>query len=81
VSAVAKLGSRNIEKEVEENAKKEKAQRIEKILPDTCSLVFPRNPLEKYVTLPSGLEGLKFSNIICGAIRGAMEVVGLVLQD
>ena len=39
-----------------------------------CSLVFPENPLNENVELPPGKNFL-YSNIICGAIRGAREQI------
>ncbi len=39
------------------------------------SLLFAENPLIDYVELPNHLKDLSFSNIICGAIRGALEAV------
>lgn len=34
------------------------------------------NPLERYLRLPSQLSTLCYSQIICGAIRGALQVIG-----
>lgn len=34
------------------------------------------NPLERYCKLPSQLGNLSFSQIICGAIRGALSMIG-----
>jgi len=34
------------------------------------------NPLERYLRIPSQLSTLCYSQIICGAIRGALRVVG-----
>jgi hypothetical protein len=42
---------------------------------NSYSLIFPDNPLIDYVELPSHLKELNYSNIICGAIRGALEAV------
>ena len=39
-----------------------------------CSLVFPENPLNENVELPPG-QNFLYSNIICGAIRGALEQI------
>jgi len=39
------------------------------------SIVLQENPLIDYVDLPKSLQGLYFSNIICGMIRGALEAV------
>lgn len=40
-----------------------------------CSVTFEENPLTDFVELPEGLQGLKYCNCICGAIRGALEMV------
>jgi len=43
---------------------------------DNCfSLILNDNPLIDYVELPKHLQGLSYSNIICGVIRGALESV------
>ena len=41
------------------------------------SLLFDENPLADYVELPqnTATSGLKYSNILCGVIRGALESV------
>jgi hypothetical protein len=39
------------------------------------SLILQENPLVDYVDLPKSLQGLYFSNMICGVIRGALEAV------
>lgn len=33
------------------------------------------NPLADFVELPEQLAGLKYSNLLCGVIRGALEMV------
>jgi hypothetical protein len=33
------------------------------------------NPLTDFVELPEQLAGLKYSNLLCGVIRGALEMV------
>lgn len=38
-------------------------------------LHFTENPLTQFVTLPEGLSGLSYSNLIVGAIRGALKSV------
>lgn len=42
---------------------------------DEFSLLFDANPLGEFVELPDHCSDLKYANIICGAIRGAMEMV------
>ncbi len=39
-------------------------------------LVFPENPISSYVELPESLEGLCYSNVICGIMRGMLEICG-----
>ena len=34
------------------------------------------NPLTDYVELPEQLGNLKYCNVLCGVIRGALEMVG-----
>jgi hypothetical protein len=36
------------------------------------------NPLTEFVELPDSYNGLFYSNILCGVIRGALEMVGLL---
>lgn len=50
---------------------------------DEFSLVFDTNPLTEFVELPVGdpdLQNLRYSQVLCGAIRGAMEMVHLEVQ-
>lgn len=47
---------------------------------DEVSLVFEQNPLTEFVELPSELSNLKYSAILCGCIRGALEMVQLEVQ-
>ena len=46
------------------------------------SLTFDENPLAEFVELPDeALEGgLWFSNILCGVIRGALEMVQMQVE-
>jgi len=39
-------------------------------------LIFPENPISFYVELPESLDGLCYSNIICGILRGMLEISG-----
>lgn len=39
------------------------------------SLIFDENPLTEFVELPESHKQLKFSNILCGVIRGALQMV------
>ncbi|CCK69726.1 TRAPP complex core subunit BET3 KNAG_0C06320 [Huiozyma naganishii CBS 8797] len=45
---------------------------------DSFDLVFGENPLAEHVELPPGASGqLWFSNVLCGVLRGALEMVQL----
>ena len=39
------------------------------------SIVFKENPLTQFVELPEGCGQLHFCNILCGVIRGALEML------
>ena len=39
-------------------------------------LIFTENPISLYVELPESLEGLCYSNVICGIMRGMLEICG-----
>ena len=43
-------------------------------------LIFPENPISFYVELPESLDGLCYSNIICGILRGMLEISGFEIQ-
>ena len=40
-----------------------------------CSLLLEENPLTAFVELPEGHAGLLYSNLLCGVLRGALEMV------
>lgn len=40
------------------------------------SLIFDENPLTDFVELPESHSALLYSNILCGVVRGALEMVG-----
>ena len=40
-----------------------------------CMLRFADNPLAEFVELPPGMGELQYSNLLCGAIVGALEMV------
>ena len=44
---------------------------------DEFSLLMDNNPLSDFVELPEGHESLNYSNLLCGVIRGALEMVQL----
>ena len=46
----------------------------------TFSLVLDENPLTDFVELPEDATALHFSNILCGVIRGALEMVQLQVE-
>jgi len=46
------------------------------------SLIFDENPLAEFVELPDddrAMDELWYSNIFCGILRGALEMVGLTV--
>jgi len=42
---------------------------------DEFSLIFDSNPLTEFVELPDHCLNLKYSNILSGVLRGALEMV------
>jgi len=38
------------------------------------------NPLNDFVELPEHLHGLKYSNLLCGVIRGALEMINYKVE-
>lgn len=44
------------------------------------SLVFKNNPLHDFVQLPPQYAALQYSNILCGVLRGALNMVKLVVD-
>jgi len=42
---------------------------------DEFSLLLENNPLTDFVELPDGHSSLNYSNILCGVLRGALEMV------
>jgi len=45
---------------------------------DEFSLLIENNPLIDFVELPEGHNRLNYSNILCGALRGALEMVSIL---
>ena len=43
-------------------------------------LKFSQNPISLFVELPESLDGLCYSNIICGTMRGMLEVSGFEVK-
>ncbi|KRT79579.1 hypothetical protein AMK59_7207, partial [Oryctes borbonicus] len=48
---------------------------------DEFSFILDTNPLTELVELPDDLKALKYCNIICGVIRGALEMVQMDVQS
>ena len=44
---------------------------------DEFSLLMESNPLTDFVELPDGHSSLNYSAILCGALKGALEMVGI----
>ncbi|KAH9311126.1 hypothetical protein KI387_026161, partial [Taxus chinensis] len=42
-----------------------------------CSLILEDNPLVDFVELPETCHGLYYCNVLCGVIRGALEMVSM----
>ena len=45
-----------------------------------CSLILAENPLIDFVELPPQFQDLCYSNILCGVIKGALEMVQLQVE-
>lgn len=43
-------------------------------------LIFEENPLAEYAELPDSCRSLWYSNILCGVIRGALEMVNMKVE-
>jgi len=48
---------------------------------DEFSIILDSNPLTEYVELPDHLSNLKYSNILCGVIKGALEMVQIEVSS
>lgn len=46
----------------------------------TFGLVFEENPLAEFTELPENCKSLWYSNILCGVIRGALEMVNMKVE-
>lgn len=42
-----------------------------------CSLILEDNPLVDFVELPETCHGLYYCNVLCGVLRGALEMVSM----
>ncbi|EME29655.1 Trafficking protein particle complex subunit 3 [Galdieria sulphuraria] len=48
---------------------------------NSCSIIFDENPLAEYVELPPEYtHSLFYSNLLCGVIRGALEMVQIIVE-
>ena len=47
---------------------------------DEFSILIDSNPLTDFVELPDNLTNLKYCNMLCGVIRGALEMVQIEVQ-
>ena len=45
-----------------------------------CTIVIQGNPLEDFVQLPDELQSLRYNNIICGVIEGALEMINIQVE-
>ena len=45
-----------------------------------CSLVLDDNPLTVFTELPEHLHGLRYSNLLCGVLRGALAQVQMRVE-
>ena len=46
-----------------------------------CSIILDQNPLSTWVELPENHSRLYYSNLICGVIRGCLEMVGHLMSS
>lgn len=44
------------------------------------SLVFDENPLAEFTELPENCSDLSYSNLLCGVIRGALEMINMKVE-
>ncbi len=45
-----------------------------------CSLILEENPLNDFVELPEHFKDLNYSQLYCGIIRGALEMIHLKVE-
>ena len=45
-----------------------------------CKIVFNENPLTDFVELPEKLQQLRYCNLLCGVIRGALEQISMKVE-
>ncbi len=46
----------------------------------SCSIRLPDNPLADFVELPPAYAELRYSNLICGVIRGSLEMLSMRVE-
>lgn len=46
----------------------------------TFGLMFEDNPLAEFTELPENCKALWYSNVLCGVIRGALEMVNMKVE-
>lgn len=46
----------------------------------TFSLIFEENPLAEFADLPESCSTLWYSNMLCGVIRGSLEMVNMKVE-
>ncbi|CAM9126327.1 unnamed protein product [Heterosigma akashiwo] len=44
------------------------------------SLILPNNPLTEFVELPPQYANLRYSNVLCGVVRGALEMIQIRVE-
>eukprot|EP01029_Cantina_marsupialis_P029326 TRINITY_DN780113_c0_g1_i1.p1 TRINITY_DN780113_c0_g1~~TRINITY_DN780113_c0_g1_i1.p1 ORF type:complete len:189 (-),score=45.45 TRINITY_DN780113_c0_g1_i1:75-641(-) len=46
----------------------------------SCTIVVKDNPLDEFVELPKEYDDLWFSNLLCGVIKGALEMINYEIK-
>jgi trafficking protein particle complex subunit 3 len=47
---------------------------------NSFGIVFNENPITEFVELPPNLQGLKYCNVLCGVIKGALEMIQMDVE-
>lgn len=45
-----------------------------------ATLTLASNPLADFVELPEGMESLEYNKVLCGALEGALEQIGYLVE-
>lgn len=45
-----------------------------------CLLVLNENPFQYFVEIPNKYKGLYYSNLLCGVLRGAFEMINIIIE-